>query len=466
MLWASEKIAVLAFHWQTQSAIRAWPDVAVPAKQPSLALCENDGVLFIADTPSVAALDQLRQTINAPTDIATTELRQPEFCLVPTITMEPTIVFQDPEQSRLSSTEPSEHKNNLATTEHYFQCMSAGSNGKPKRVRRTHKSWLTSFDENATRANITSDDSYAIVGKLSHSLALYAALEAANIGADIHALGDLRPDHQTQALQQLASTIMYATPTQLRLIAKQAKRLNITDFKLRHIFSGGGKLDKRTAELLSLVFPNASVQEFYGATETSFITLSDKHTPMGSVGKVYPGVQVRIHNTQQHEGRTIGEIHVKSPYLFHGYVGTPEHAAEWQDGFINLNELGYLDDDAYLFLAGRESRRVNIADQLVFPEEIESVLNEHPAVHASAVIAITDPERGHVLAAVIEAQDESGPEQSRPEQSQLVQSLLHDLRKQVGSLKAPRKIICVDQLPLLASGKPDLVAAAALLNCS
>lgn len=447
MLKDTEKPAMTAFNWHAQSTIRTWPDAAVSGQSLSQANRYENGLLFIVDTPSAVALTSLRKTMDANGGTQS-GYWQCEFCVVPSHAIHAV------RPRGVGSSCPLEDEIAVSNSEHYFQCMSSGTSGKPKQVRRTHESWLASFAQNALRANITSNDSYAIVGKLSHSLALYAALEAANIGADIHALSELRPDHQVQALQALASTILYATPTQLRLLAKQAVRLNISDFKLRHIFSGGGKLDKRTVDMLTRVFPDTSIQEFYGATETSFISFSDTQTPTGSVGKAYPGVQLRIENIQEQEGRTLGEIHVKSPYLFSGYVGKHEHAAQWHDGFISLGEMGFVDDNGYLFLAGRVSRRINIADQLVYPEEIESVINEHPAVHASAVIAIADEERGQVLVALVEAENDPGMEQA----------LLLKLRQRVGSLKAPRKIISVDQLPLLASGKTDLLAATALLN--
>jgi len=126
----------------------------------------------------------------------------------------------------------------------FFQCLSAGTNGAPKRIRRSHLSWISSFTINAQLANISAADSYAIIGRLSHSLALYAALEAAHLGADLHALTELRPDRQLTAMTTLQSTILYATPTQLRLLCRQAKAANINQLSVRHIFCGGGKLDR------------------------------------------------------------------------------------------------------------------------------------------------------------------------------------------------------------------------------
>jgi len=333
-----------------------------------------------------------------------------------------------------------------------FQCLSSGTSGVPKRIRRTHRSWIASFSINAQLASITSADSYAIIGKLTHSLSLYAALEAAYLGADLHTLADLRPDRQLKAIASLQSSILYATPTQLRLLCKHATAIDRSKLSIRHIFCGGGKLDRSTELCVRELFQRATVQEFYGATETSFISISDNHTPAGSVGKPYPGVTIAIGETPKrpdgYNALAIGEIWVSSPYLFQSYADQHAVAARWQDDYVSVGELGYFDNNGYLFLTGRRSRRINIADTVVYPEEVETALLEHQAVSLCAVIPVQDDQRGCVLVAVVEA----------PGSVRLKQKLLSYLRQCVGPLKAPRDIVFVPTMPLLASGKPDLYA--------
>lgn len=341
----------------------------------------------------------------------------------------------------------------------YVQCMSSGSNGKPKRIRRTHVSWIKSFDVTTKHANVSNQDSYAIVGRLSHSLALYAALEAAWIGADVHALADLRPDKQLSAITKLKSSVLYATPTQLRMLCSNAPNSAQENIQLQHIFSGGGKLDEQTQALLATHFPNATVKEFYGASETSFITITGNKTPIDSVGTLYPDVQMQImpvdtklastdqlNSPSQLDEGYIGEIWVKSPYLFEHYSDGCEHLTRWHNGFLCIGEMGYIDANHNLFVTGRRSRMVNIADNMVFPEQVENILNAHKAVSHCAVIPINDAKRGSVLIAIIEAVQDK----------QLESELLQHCREQLGALKAPREIVFTSALPMLASGKPDL----------
>ena len=352
----------------------------------------------------------------------------------------------------LTDSQPDHQPDSHAEAKAVFQCLSSGTDGKPKRILRTHRSWISSFNINAGLADITSADSYAIIGRLSHSLTLYAALEAAHLGSDLHPLTELRPDRQLDAMAKLQSSILYATPTQLRLLCQHAKETDFTQLSVRHIFCGGGKLDQKTATSVSEVFQLATLQEFYGASETSFISITDDHTPVGSVGRPYPGVEIAIGATpNKNDGvsvHTMGKIWVRSPYLFQAYTDKHAQPAQWKDGYVSVGETGYFDSNGYLFLAGRQSRRVNIADTVVYPEEVEGALIEHPAVRACAVIPIEDDQRGCVLVAVVEAID--SPE--------LKQDLLVYLRQCVGPLKAPRKIVFITEMPLLSSGKPDLLA--------
>ena len=329
----------------------------------------------------------------------------------------------------------------------YFQCMSSGTTGRPKSIRRTHLSWIRSFEINAGRFNLTPTDSYGILGRLSHSLALYSVMEAAHIGADIHVLAQLRPDRQIKALAAKETTVLYATPTQLRLLFATEKSLGPQVLPaVRFIFCGGGNFDQTTRENAAAVFPNAALHEFYGASETSFITIADEYTPAGSVGKPYPGVTVEVRRGETDAKNEVGEVWVKSPYLFDGYGQGDSEDTVWQDGFLSVGEMGWVDSMGNLFIAGRKNRMVTIADQNAFPEEVEEFLLSDPDVEHCCVLPRPDTKRGNVFVAII-AGDENTETRDR---------LTKRCRQSLGPLKAPREIIFLRDFPLLSSGKPDI----------
>ena len=354
-----------------------------------------------------------------------------------------------------------------------LETLTSGSTGHPRRIRRTQASWIASFAVNATHG-IGPGARVAVLGRLIHSLSLYGAVEGLHLCAHVHLLSDFRPDRQRGALAQRHITHLYATPAQLRLILGPE---TLPDLRL--ILIGGSKLDPALRAALKMLAPNAQIREFYGAAETSFITLADETTPEASVGRPYPGVEIAPDPT--------GEVWVKSPYLFLGYapptfhIGSnipaggpsPEPVARssraearqkacapaldslpastrWRDGWLSVGEIGSLDND-FLYLKGRAGRMITVADQNVFPEEIEALLHTFPGISRAAVLPVPDPKRGHSLIAVL---------QGDPAQEA---AILTALRAELGPLKAPKSVIWRQDWPMLASGKTDLKALEAAI---
>ncbi len=324
----------------------------------------------------------------------------------------------------------------------YLHCATSGSGGEPKIIRRTQSSWIDSFAVNGRVLGLSSRDCAAVFGTLAHSLALYGTLEAAHHGARILGLHGLRPDRQLAALEQEQATVLYITPTQLGLLcAQDAPAIQST----RHILVGGGQLSDRIATDAARTFPNARLIHFYGAAETSFVSWANDTTPLGSVGAAYPGVSISIRDAAGHETDQIGEIWVKSPYLFDGYASGQSADTRWDGDYLSIGELGRLDAAGNLFVSGRKSRMVTISDINIFPEEIEGFLAATLGTDSIAVIPLPDAKRGHRLVAVVAGADATMSE--------------HDLlvlcRQTLGPLRAPRRVHFVAALPMLAAGKPD-----------
>ncbi len=328
-----------------------------------------------------------------------------------------------------------------------FFCESSGSTGAAKTVRRHPENWIISFEQNARSYGLGPDDTYATLGHPGHSLTLFATLEALHLGADLAALYGRLPKSQVRQVQALKVSVIYATPTQLRLLVAGARAAGIAGLpSVRRVFCGGGKLDAELRGDLLALCPGAELREFFGASETSFITISDAATPVGSVGRAYPGVTIRI-GAGVKAGET-GEIWVSSPYLFDGYAvgGTAETR---RDGdFLSIGEMGYQDHSGNLFLRGRVSRMVTVSDVNVFPEEIEQTILRLPEVTQCAALAVPDARRGHQIVCFLQA----------AEDADLEPHLRRVCRDALGSQAVPRRFVFVADLPMLPAGKPDLQA--------
>lgn len=328
----------------------------------------------------------------------------------------------------------------------YFRTRTGGTTGRAKTIRRTHASWIASFEVNRRTFDLSAADIYAVPGALTHSLALYAMVEAGHLGADIHQLAGLSPRSQGRMMAEAGATILYATPTQLGLLCDAG----VVVPTLRQVICGGGPLPERTEARLAEVFPAATLTVFYGAAETSFIAWGGRDRPAGSVGGAYPGVEIRIAPGR----RGIGEVMVRSPYVFERYAEGESAETRWADGFLTVGEMGRMDDAGNLFVAGRRNRMVTVADQNVFPEDVEALLLRDPAVRVCAVLTRPDERRGNVLIAVVAGHPDPA-EEAR---------LLALCRAALGPLVAPRRVIMVGDFPLTAAGKPDLARLATLVR--
>ncbi|WP_349038038.1 AMP-binding protein [Pseudotabrizicola sp. 4114] len=331
----------------------------------------------------------------------------------------------------------------VAAGEGCFETLTGGSLGGSRRVVRTQASWLASFAVNARLFGIGPGVRVAVPGRLSQSLALYAALEGLALGAEVHLLDGVRPDRMAQALADRRIGVIYATPVHLA----QMVAAGVVWPDLRLVLVGGAKLEAGLRAEVRAVAPAAVVREFYGAAEASFITLSGPEDGPETVGRVYPGVELRICDAGGGglpEG-AVGEVWVRSPYVFQGYAGADHGSARWRDGWLTVGEIGAM-TPAGLVLRGRAGRMVTIAGQNVFPEEIERFLAGLPGVTRAAVLARADALRGHVLWAVLMG------EQAREGE------ILAAARAGLGPMLAPRRVIWRQDWPVLASGKTDFGA--------
>jgi long-chain acyl-CoA synthetase len=182
--------------------------------------------------------------------------------------------------------------------------------------------------------------------------------------------------------------------------------------------------------------------QFYGAAETSFITLAEPHHDAASVGIAFPGVEIDIRNINS-DG--IGDVWVKSPYVFSGYAQGHASDTQWQDGWLTIGELGKIDDTGQLLLSGRKSRVFTVADKTIYPEEIESYLNSYTDVTASAVFPVDDPLRGARIYVALCSDQTNGDR---------MQGMLGDLKER-GVMVNRWRIYGSHEWPMLMSGKPN-----------
>lgn len=284
----------------------------------------------------------------------------------------------------------------------FYVGFTSGSTGVPKGYRRNHLSWTASFEADAVEFGIGPNDIVAAPGSMSHSLFLYAAVHALQIGASVLLFRRFRPDSVMTELQRTGATILYAAPTQLALLLDVPGAAVTT---VKTILSSGSKWSSAISQKIPLRFPGGDFAEFYGASELSFVTVRKivEKCPEASVGRAFHGVSIKIRDVAGDElpvGHT-GRIFVSSPFLFTGYAMGCGELVRCNDEMC-IGDIGYLDDSGFLYLQGRENRMLVTSGKNVFPEQIERVLGAHPRVKASAVFGVSDRKRGERLVALVD----------------------------------------------------------------
>lgn len=202
----------------------------------------------------------------------------------------------------------------------------------------------------------------------------------------------------------------------------------------------------------------AQLLDGYGQTETLMTVLNYPCLPVkpGSMGKPIPGTTFKILSDTSEilDVNEVGHLAMElpNPQFMLGYWKNPQRTAENIQSVEGVNywitgDLAYLDEEGYVFYAGRNDDIISSAGYRIGPTEVENVLIEHPSVLESAVVASPDPERGEVVKAFIVLQP------GHHASEELVKTLQQHVQKLTAPYKYPRKIEFVESLPKNPSGK-------------
>lgn len=336
----------------------------------------------------------------------------------------------------------------------FYVGFTSGSTGLPKGYRRHHLSWVESFRAGDREFDIGADDVVLAPGVLTHSLFLYGLAHGLNVGATVVLCRQFRPNQVCRLIASHRASVLYGVPTQLEMIVEVAAREDALPFtSMRWILSSGSKWRGRAMDDLRARFPGARFAEFYGASELSFITVAkdDEDVPPDSVGRAFSGVNLSIRN---HRGQClppgeVGQVFVASPFVFIDYTCGSTTALLRNGDAVSVGDVGLLDTHGYLRLVGRAGRLIITSGKNVHPEEVERVLESHPAVVAAAVLGVDDDRRGERLVALLKLD---------PGISVASSDLIGHARDHLPLYKIPRRFVRPPRWPLTSSGKSDFQA--------
>ncbi len=220
---------------------------------------------------------------------------------------------------------------------------------------------------------------------------------------------------------------------------------------LRLLVLGSAPLAPNTLRVLQAKLPGAAVLNSYGMTEGGHATFTmdpeAARTRPGAVGRPTPPVEVRIvgDDGESLPVGEVGEVLTRNPGGHRQYYRDPEATArQWEGGWLHTGDLGRLDADGYLYIVGRKKEMIVRGGMNVYADDVEAVLQAHPAVVEAAVVGIPHEVLGEDVAAYVVF---------RPGSGTTTDEVIAFAGAQLADYKVPRRVVVVTELPRNAGGK-------------
>ena len=332
----------------------------------------------------------------------------------------------------------------------------SGTTGPPKGAMNLHRNFVFASSAWAEWVKLGQSDVNLALAPLFHVTGLIAALGASLVAAAPLVLGyRFDADCTVSLIERYRPTFTVAAITAYSALMQSARFAEVDFSCLRAAYTGGAPVAPAIAESWRAA-TGVRLHNAYGLTETtSPLTL----TPLGLDSPVDPAsgslsvgvpvfdstVEVMTDDGVAAPPGTPGELVASGPQVISGYWHKPEETAHaLPDGRLRTGDVGFMNDDGWVFLIDRSKDLIIASGYKVWPREVEEVLYTHPAVREAAVVGVPDEYRGETVKAVVSLR--AGMAASPDE-------LAAYCRERMAAYKYPRLVEIVDELPKTVSGK-------------
>jgi non-ribosomal peptide synthetase component E (peptide arylation enzyme) len=335
-----------------------------------------------------------------------------------------------------------------------FVIATGGTTGLPKAVPRTHNDAVCEATHKAIARKQGTSDVCMISVPLEHNLGLAALNGIVSVIGKTVLVDSTRAEDLCAAIQREKATCAPLVPTLLSRLVSFEGLAHYDLSSLKALYVGGAKTPVdviiATRQRLGNVYMAA-----FGMSEGPSCTTSlddPQEVVLNSIGRpCCPFDQFKVVGAegQQLRADTEGELLVKGPGMFSGYLGNPAEnkRAFTKDGFFRTGDLAKIDKNGNIWITGRIKDIIIRGGEKISPAEIESLLREHPDVADVAVVAMPDPEMGERACAFIQPRGKSAPH---------LDDIVSFLKSRGASvLQLPERIELVRRIPLTRVGKPD-----------
>jgi long-chain acyl-CoA synthetase len=335
----------------------------------------------------------------------------------------------------------------------------SGTTGRPKGVARPRSGAIARA---AAGVQLASPAGYEpgrsvnlCTGPLYHAAPLAFSLSAPlTVGAGVVLMDGWSAEETLRLIEEHRITHTHMVPTMFhRLLSLPAEVREAADISsVTYIIHGAAPCPVSVKSALIEWF-GPVVHEYYAATEGAGTSVGSEEwlTKPGTVGKPPTPDHIRILDEEGNDlpAGEIGTVYLKAPAAgrFEYYKDADKTESSYRDTHYTLGDVGYLDEDGYLFLTDRSANLIISGGVNVYPAEVEAELIGHPAVGDVAVIGVPDDEWGEVVVAVVETQPDVEPSE------ELAAELIAFARERLAHFKCPRRVDFRPELPRHDNGK-------------
>ncbi len=325
----------------------------------------------------------------------------------------------------------------------------AGTTGRPMGAELKHSSLKASSELLWDQFRFHAGDRHLAVLPLYHAFGQAVTMNAPLLtGGCVVLEPRFDPAHVLASLRQHEVRWLAAVPTMLaQLLDAAGDDLQLPS--LRYCITSGAPISEALVTGFERRF-DARVLPGYGLTETFSLvacTRLDREWRPGSVGQPLYGMEVAVFSDADEFLRPgkVGEVVVRGPTVLRDYLNRPKATEEvLRNGWLHTGDIGYLDDEGYLFLVDRKKDVIIKGGFSIFPSEIEQCLLGHPAVERAVVIGVPDPKQGEEVKAYVVL---------REGMKVTAEELINYCRDRMALYKCPRYIAFCDEVPRSTTGR-------------
>jgi len=367
-------------------------------------------------------------------------------------TVEHMIIIGAGYEDWLAKSAPLDELPNVEEWDTFTIPYTSGTTGKPKGVLVPHRSRVISLYAMAVEYGCYSpDDRFLAIAPMCHGAGMIFALAPIFFGGYAEIMDKFEPEEVVRKFRDECITGFFGVPTHFHAIfaLDPAFLVEHRSDTLHTIISNAAPLPQTMKEKIIGHFGQI-LHETYGSTEASIVSNlrpADQLRKQACVGQAFPGTQIEIRRDDGSlcDPDEIGELFSISSCLFNGYWKRPDETAEaFHDGWVTVGDLAKKDAEGHLYIVDRKKDMVISGGINIYPRDIEETLLQHPGIADAAVIGLPDEKWGERLKAFIVL---------TAGQSLAADDVIAFCDGRISSMKTPKDIAFIDQLPRNASGK-------------